>query len=57
MWLSVRPSDAVKSDATTKSTLYLLNAEDQLASMKLSDNEDLKNQLSDLKDHFQLMIQ
>ena len=48
---------AVKSDATTKSTLYLLDAEDQLASMKLSDNEDPKTHLSELKDHFQLMIQ
>ena len=49
--------DAVKSDATTKSTLYLLNVEDQLASMKLTDNEDPKTHLSELKDHFELMIQ
>ena len=49
--------DIVKSDATTKSTLYLLDAEDQLASMKLSDNEDPKTNLAELKDHFQLMIQ
>src|SRR6202040_3250665 len=49
--------DTVKSDATTKSTLYLLDAEDELASMKLTDNEDPKTHLSKLKDHFQLMIQ
>jgi hypothetical protein len=49
--------DVVKSDATTKSTLYLLDAEDELASMKLSDNEDPKTHLSKLKEHFQLMIQ
>ena len=29
--------DTVKSDATSKSMLYLLDAEDKLASMKLSD--------------------
>ena len=49
--------DIVKSDATTKSTLYLLDAEDELASMKLGDTEDLKTHLSELKEHFQLMVQ
>src|ERR1700676_3953322 len=49
--------DLVKADATTKSTLYLLDVEDQLASMKLSDNDDLKTYLTELKEHFQLMIQ
>jgi len=49
--------DAVKVDATTKSTLYLLDAEDQLASMKLSDNDDPKTHLAELKQHFQLMLQ
>ena len=34
--------DMVKADATTKSTLFLLNAEDQLTSMKLADNTDPK---------------
>jgi hypothetical protein len=38
--------DEVKGDATNKSTLYLLDAEDQLASMKLSDNDDLKTHLA-----------
>jgi hypothetical protein len=49
--------EIVKGDATTKSTLYLLNAEDKLASMKLGDTEDLKTHLTKLKEHFQLMIQ
>ena len=34
--------DMVKADATTKSTLFLLDAENQLASMKLADNTDPK---------------
>ena len=46
----------VKADATTKSTLFLLDAEDQLASMKLTDNVDPKTHLSELKEHFQLMM-
>jgi gag-polypeptide of LTR copia-type len=49
--------DVVKSDATTKSSLYLLDAEDELASMKLSDTEDPKTHLAELKEHFQLMTQ
>ena len=47
----------VKSDATSKSTLYLLNAEDQLNSMKLQDNKDTKTHLAELKQHFQTMLQ
>ena len=47
----------VKDDAMSKSTLFLLDAEDQLNSMKLGDNEDLKTHLMELKQHFQLMIQ
>ena len=49
--------DAVKNDATTKSTLYLLDAEDELTSMKLSDNDNPKTHLAELKAHFQLMTQ
>ena len=49
--------DVVKVDTTTKSTLYLLNAEDQLASMKLADNNDLKSHLAEVKQHFQLMTE
>jgi hypothetical protein len=49
--------DIVKADATTKSMLYLQDTEDQLASMKLNDNDDPKTHLTELKEHFQLMIQ
>ena len=47
----------VKDDATSKSTLFLLDAEDQLNSMKLGDNDDSKTHLTELKQHFQLMVQ
>ena len=47
----------VKADATIKSTLYLLDAEDQLSTMKLNENEDPKTHLTELKAHFQLMVQ
>ena len=46
----------VKANATTKRTLFLLDAEDQLASMKLTNNSDLQTHLSELKEHFQLMM-
>ena len=47
----------VKADTTTKSTLYMLDAEDQLSTMKINDNEDAKTHLTELKAHFQLMVQ
>ena len=47
----------VKADTTTKSTLYLLDAEGQLSTMKIIDNEDTKTHLAELKAHFQLMVQ
>jgi len=47
----------VKADATTKSTLYILDAEDQLSSMKLTDNDNPKAHLMELRQHFQLMLQ
>ena len=47
----------VKADATTKSTLYLIDVEDQLTSMKLQDNDNPKTHLSELKTHFQTMLQ
>ena len=49
--------DMVTADATKKSTLFILDAEDQLSSMKLEDNDDPKTHLSELKQHFQLMLQ
>ena len=39
------------------STLFLLDAEDQLASMKLAENDDPKVHLMEVKQHFQLMGQ
>jgi len=47
----------VKGNSTTKSTVHLIDTEDQLASMKLSDNDDPKTHLIELKSHFQLMLQ
>ena len=47
----------VVADVMTQSTLFLLDAEEQLMSMKLSDNQDLKTHLAELKQHFQLMLQ
>ena len=66
MWLGIKLKslktakemwDIVKTDATSKSTMYILDAEDQLSSMKLEDNEDPATHLSKLKQHFQLMLQ
>jgi len=37
--------------------LFLLDAEEQLMSMKLSDNDDSKAHLAEIKQHFQLMLQ
>ena len=54
MWLGIKLKslktvkelwDIVKTDATLKSTLYIL--EDQLSSMKLKDNEDPATHLSE----------
>lgn len=47
----------VKNDATTKTTLHLIEAEDQLSSMRLSNNEGPKSHLTELKEHFQQMLQ
>ena len=49
--------NTVQDDATSKSTLFILDAEEQLTSMKLGDNDDPKSHLMELKQHFQLMIQ
>ena len=47
----------MKEDAMLKSTLYILDAGDLLSSMKLTDNDDLKTHLAELKVHFQTMLQ
>ena len=49
--------DAIKVDAMTKSTLFLLDMEDQLASMRLTENDNPKAHLMEVKQHFQLMGQ
>ena len=49
--------NTVQDDATSKSTLFILDVEEQLTSMKLGDNDDPKSHLTELKQHFQLMIQ
>ena len=49
--------NVVKDNATSKSTLYLLNAEDQLSSIKLADNNNPKAHLTRLKTNFQVMLQ
>ena len=41
----------------TKSTLFLLDTEDQLTSMKLTENNNPKVHLTEVKQHFQLMGQ
>ena len=41
--------DTVKVDTTTKSTLFLLDMEDQLASMKLTENNNPKGHLTEVK--------
>ena len=46
----------VTEDTMSKSTLFILDAEDQLATMKLPDNDDPKTHLSKLKQHFQTML-
>jgi len=48
--------DVVKAEAMTKSTLNILNAEEQLANMKLYDDEDSQTHLSEIKNHFEIML-
>jgi hypothetical protein len=49
--------NAIEDNAMLESTLYLLDAKDQLLSMKLADNNNPKTHLSKLKAHFQMMLQ
>jgi len=48
--------DVVRAKATTKSTLYILDAEEQLANMKLYNDEDSQTHLSKIKNHFEIML-
>jgi len=47
--------EVVEADATTKSTLYLIDAEDQLTTIRCHDDPDEKTHYTDLKGHFELM--
>ena len=46
----------IKEDVTTKSTLFLIDTEEQLSSMKLADNDDAKTHLSEIRQHFELVF-
>ena len=46
-----------KNDAMSKCMVYLLDAEDQLLSIKLTKNNNPKTHLSELKQHFQVKLQ
>ena len=47
--------EKVKTEATTKSTLYLIDAEDQLANMWVGDSDNPRTHFTELKQHFELM--
>lgn len=48
--------DTVTKDATSRSTLYLVDAERQLEGMTLAEASDPKTHLTELKSHFDLMM-
>jgi len=48
--------EELKKDTTTKSTLFLSDAEDELASMKCRRSTDVKTHLAELTAHFNLMV-
>ena len=48
--------DEVKNDSMMKSTLYIIDAEDQLASMRCTESTDPKTHLTEIKAHFELMM-
>jgi hypothetical protein len=49
--------DVVELDATSKSTQFILDAENQLSSMKLHEDEDPETHLVEMTEHFQVMVQ
>ena len=51
MWMKV------KADPTTKSTLYLIDVEDQLTSMKLQDNDNPKTHFQTMLQHYDNLVQ
>ena len=48
--------EQIKKDATTKSTLFFIDAEDQLSSMHLTESNDPQSHLNNFKQHFELMM-
>ena len=51
MWVEV------KKDATTKSTLFIIDVEDKLSTMKCQESSDMKTHLTSITAHFNLMVQ
>ena len=49
--------EKVEGDAATKSTLFLIGAEDQLATMQVSDSDNPHPHLTKFKQHFDLMTE
>jgi len=48
--------DVVITDTITKSMLFLIDMEDQLATMQCHDDPDMKTHYADLQGHFELMV-
>jgi len=48
--------EKIKSDATKKSMLFLIDAEEQLTNMKLTESSEPHTHLTELKHHFELMV-
>jgi hypothetical protein len=49
--------EVVGVDARSESTLFVLDAENQLSSMKLRENEGLETHPEEMKEHSQMMVQ
>lgn len=47
----------VKRDATSKSTLFIIDAEDELSTMKCQESSDPKTHLTKIMGNFNLMVQ
>ena len=49
--------EEVKKDVTSKSTLFIIDAEDELSTMKCQESLDPKSHLTEITAHFNLMVQ
>jgi hypothetical protein len=47
--------EQVKTDATSKSTMFIIDAKEQLITMKCNESTNLKTHLVEIKQHFKLM--